>query len=427
MANNGIKITAPVSMTDIATVLGDSTDMAQSENVNIWSKNKPFEPHENLFIVQDDAARRKAAYGFYWWNWVYEAEAPFADNATTLLNLAIANSGKWLRKEITVSRMGDFDGYNHQAKRPYRYDATTPNLGATYYLRPVHDYTDPNVEIVMSDMPDFTGDWSISVADMHIVVIYRMKGSSSSATSVWTGFTIADLDNGLIGSATSINLPALNGLARREYDCIFAATNLPDSESMEDIDGNTPVFFYLPESLLTLVRKEGLSWSWGNVFNGETFRGMLLEDSNYNYIFDATAWVNRVYMALVIKNEFDQDLDWQISIKVWDGSNDSISDATEVFRATSSEWSRILESGQTINFEDTSEIQFDLVDVGGSWAAGNLRMAVNFDYKYQSASQWTQRHFNLLSGAVEQYHATDGYTLYDIIQTIPDYGQPIIF
>ena len=148
-------------------------------------------------------------------------------------------------------------------------------------------------------------------------------------------------------------------------------------------------------------------------------------DSNYNYIFDATAWVDRVYMALVIKNEFDQDLDWQISIKVWDGSNDSISDAAEVFRATSSEWSWILESGQTINFED-SEIQFDLVDVGGSWAAGNLRMAVNFDYKYQSASQWTQRHFNLLSGAVEQYHATDGYTLYDIIQTIPDYGQSII-
>ena len=64
MANDVIKITAPVSMTDIATVLGESKDMARSGNVKPWAKNKPFEAHENPYVAQDDAARKRGAYGF---------------------------------------------------------------------------------------------------------------------------------------------------------------------------------------------------------------------------------------------------------------------------------------------------------------------------------------------------------------------------
>jgi hypothetical protein len=105
MGNNGIKITAPVSATDIATVIGESENMARSQNVKPWSKCKPFETHDNPHKLQDDVARKKAAYGFYWWNVSQEQDAPFELSAYHLYEKIMGmTDDSWQLKPITVSR-----------------------------------------------------------------------------------------------------------------------------------------------------------------------------------------------------------------------------------------------------------------------------------------------------------------------------------
>ena len=113
MGVNGTKITAPVSMTDIATVLGESVDMANSGNINPWAKYKPFKTNGNPYKPQTDADRKDAAWGFYFDS--DDPNAPCARNAKDLFDKIVYEDINWARKDIDVSRMGDFDGYNHAA------------------------------------------------------------------------------------------------------------------------------------------------------------------------------------------------------------------------------------------------------------------------------------------------------------------------
>lgn len=62
--SNGI-ITAPVSLSDIAAVIGDNTDMARSDRINKWSRCKPFRD-PSLYFDSDEAreaARKSVFYG----------------------------------------------------------------------------------------------------------------------------------------------------------------------------------------------------------------------------------------------------------------------------------------------------------------------------------------------------------------------------
>ena len=228
--------------------------LCTSPNINKWSKNKPFVVANgtNLRKAQTDEARRLAAYGFYWWNYILENEAPFADNPTTLLNKAIANEGNWAYKRPTeIFRARDFDGYRHAAVAPYRYDINSPDLGQNNYCKPTTDPYDPDVDIRVSDMPDFLGEYSGSTADLNVAIIHRIKGSTGAPVVTYTGYTVAQMDTNSI-EATKINMGALGNAVRKSYDVIFAAT----STSSADEDG---VWLYLPDSLRQIDFKAGLS------------------------------------------------------------------------------------------------------------------------------------------------------------------------
>lgn len=398
MANDGIKITAPVGMSDIATVIGDSTDMAQSENINDWSKNKPFEPHENFYEVQDDAARRKAAYGFYWWNRTIESNAPFASSAKDLLEKAIANNGKWLRKPITVSRIGDFDGYNHRAQPPYAYSGTQALAQNPKYLMVVSDPGDTNIEIRLSDMPDFTGDWDMPMTDLRIVVIYRNKISNGAVTIVDTGKTIGNLDvDPFTIESGAVALPS-----EGKYDVIWAATNYYDVES-----GDTELWMYLPNSLATLTLEAGLviGFEWGS---GE-FEAY---DDSGNQITTDSGIVGSMQFYLDGKNNFGYNLDIEYIFKVWN-RNDSAQGYEFAYTAAQYQ--------ETVSDNYFYPLDSEIIINNGEVAAKPSDCMVTLDIRSRrSGSQeaWSVKHYNFLTEQMESYASTeaDGVSVWDIIQ-----------
>ena len=397
MGNNGTKITAPVSMTDIATVIGDSTDMANSVNINDWSKNRPFEPHENLYIVQDDAARRKAAYGFYWWNFTRESEAPFASNAKDLLDRAIANNGKWKRKPITVSRMGDYDGYNHAARPPYAYSGTSNDAAAQnpkYLMVTSADPNNPNIEITLSDMPDFTGDWGMSMGDLELVVIYRRHDLNGTPYVLNTGMYIADLDV----SPYTVESGGLSLTSNGTWDYIWAATN------------NDDLWMYLPNSLGTMVLADGLviKWEWGS---GE-FEAY--NTSGYTITSDSGV-VESMQFYLTGENKYGHDLDIEYTLKIWNRSN-----ANEGYEYAITKIYDIETIGEYFQpLWDTVEINTAEVSAKPS----DCMLTLDMRYKRSGASateQWTSKHYNFLTEQLESYASTeaDGVSVWDIIQYV---------
>lgn len=225
MANDGIKITAPVSMTDIATVIGDSTDMAQSENINGWSKNKPFEPHENFYEVQDDAARRKAAYGFYWWNVSQEEEAPFALAAAYVFDKAIDANGEWKwKKPVTTDRMSDFDGYDHSAILPYRYtDKTAGGDSDHWKILELEMLPVAESNVVAESMPSVFGT---EIMDYMVKFIYsRMEnGERVEVKVIDVGCFVGDLSAANKITAEFKVPPTVQG-EPHYYSYVWAATN----------------------------------------------------------------------------------------------------------------------------------------------------------------------------------------------------------
>lgn len=423
-----------ISLDDIATCLRDYRVTSQgrrdlgllatSPNINKWSKNKPFvvlgnndHPHK----VQTDDDRRDAAYGFYWWNYVLESDAPFANNPTTLLDKAIANNGGWLYKRPTdVFRIQDFDNYKHNALIPYRYDIGSPDLGRNNYIMPVTDPFDENIEIRVSDMPDFLGEYSGSASDLNVAIIHRIKGGTGSPTVTYTGYTVADMDSNNI-EATHVNMGSLGSAIKKSYDVIFAAT----STSSTDEDG---VWLYLPDSLKTIDFKAGLTWAWESVFlSGETYNGMLMLDAQENVLSAATDTVRYINFSFGIRNQFQSNLDWRMQVLAWDSESETIDEAQTIWVTDSTEWGTISKNNGYLVFTDAGDpIRLDMIDVNGDRQMQHIKIAFNFQYKFTENTGYISSHIDFSTGAFGTYEATDGFTLYELSQNyIPNYGQLI--
>ena len=225
MGNSGTKITAPVSMTDIATVIGESTDVARSGNIKSWAKYKPFESHDNPYIVQDEAARKKGAYGFYWWNVNQEEEAPFELSAYHLYEKIMGmTDDSWQLKPVSRSRMGDFVGYDHNAHMPYAYgcDSSTHDHNKEVYLTMESGLSEGN--LIIEDMPAVFGT---EIADYSVRCIYRKSGESDIHIAD-SGYYVGDLSASNYASVAFRVPPTVKGNTDVYY-YIWAATNADDS------------------------------------------------------------------------------------------------------------------------------------------------------------------------------------------------------
>lgn len=387
--------------------------LCTSPQIRKWSKHKPFivrGDNDHPYGVQTEDDRRDAAYGFYWWNYVLENEAPFANSASACLDKAIANNGDWAYKKPTnIFRVQDFDGYLRTAEPPYRVDINSPDLGQNNYVRAVHDPNNANIEITLSDMPDFNGDYAGSCADMNIVYLWRMKGTTA-LNMHFTDLKVSDIDGQTAEGVdpVHINMGQLGSYTRKEYDFCVAAT----TASSADDDG---AWVYLPNSLKTIVFKEGVVWVYSDVFNGETFNGFLINPTSGAY--DSND-VQDFAIGFTIKNEFDNAIDYRVTILIWnEGEGELINDA----------WTLYTDVGQIAKggaiYEDlTFEIP---ADVSGSHTANGLKIAINFDYKNVANTDYIHRHINLLTERFETYEAEDGYTLAEIRANRPNYANPI--
>ena len=238
MGNSNGKIFAPVSTTDIATVIGDTTDMGKSDNVNVWAKYKPIEAKGNPYHSQTDEDRKAAAWGILWD--VDNDESPCARAATILYEKANQNSAEWKWEKPTISRMGDFIGYNHNAINPYSYENLSGNNDhiKRFVLRQSRS---SDAELILNIMPEID---DVALENYAIVGIYKRDGITPEIAE--TGYTLYDLDV-LKEIPLDIRVKPTVEDEPHYYDMIFAATNQFESGY------NNARWIYFPNSILSFA------------------------------------------------------------------------------------------------------------------------------------------------------------------------------
>lgn len=418
-----------VSTYEIATCLDDSRlntrgqrdlgMLCTSPKIDIWAKNKPFVVADGVKEreEQSDEARRLAAYGFYWWNLSLDADAPFGRSATECMAKAIEKNGAWeYKRPYRVFRALDFNGYSHLARIPYQYDTASGNLGNTNSFRALRDVNDPKVEITLSQMPDFSGDFNGSVSDLNLVIIYRQK--NGTVTNVrFTPYKVSDLDAGVTTSPESFSFPALNGATSRDWYVLFAATNAQSADDVDDV-----FYLYLPESLMLINQRVGVSWQYETAFvYGESFYGLVPANSGYEVITGRNDEASYLFLGMSFLNQFENAINWRIQFLAWnEAEGEDISSAWEIYTASGT-----LSKGSRFYFEDAGDtVEVSLRDVPTP-TLGNTKIAVNFWYKDVANTSYISKHFDLLNGSLGDYSASSGVTLYDLIR-YANMAQPII-
>lgn len=222
MIENGVKIKAPVSMTNIATVIGDSTDMGQSENVNIWAKYKPFRSRSaKPKKEQTDADRKVAAWGFYFDS--SDPNAPCDRSATELINKILNENVDWTWERPILSRFGDFDGYNHAAVVPYSQYLLSSNIDHIKRVQLLQS-SSPNAEMLMNLMPEVDG---VPMDDYAIACIFREVNNPASEVAI-TPDNLYGLTE-YFSTEVSFKVPLTTKYETRNFEYIFAATNAEES------------------------------------------------------------------------------------------------------------------------------------------------------------------------------------------------------
>ena len=227
-------------MTDIAQVLGDTTEMAKSEKINEWSGRKPVRSASRSRLTDAQMAALNFGFNIGGIDGNNNATAVFDTDPNAALNKAIASEGKWeyLRPRGSAynehERMSDFDGYNHNAPSPYR--CFIP-LTTNQENPPVDIWESSNCEIPIESLKGtiFADD----ISDYHVALLWRKKGQASGI-----GYEISSQTVGqsLATGATVRMYP--NFPTAGEYDVVFAVTEADASNPYED----DKAWVYLPNT-----------------------------------------------------------------------------------------------------------------------------------------------------------------------------------
>ena len=219
------------------------------------------------------------------------------------------------------------------------------------------------------------------------------------------GYTIGELDAGNTTDPKTLTFPALT-TSLREWDVIFAATNAQSADDTDDV-----FYLYRPESLTTIAQKLGITWQYENVFvYGETFYGIVPANSGGEVVTQPNDEVSEIFLGMSFLNQFDHAIDWKMQVYAWnENEGDTMADAYTIYTD-----SGVLQQGARHYFEDAGDsIVVSLVDIADPTLANTL-IAINFQYKDTRNSGYISKHFNLLSGSLDQYEASAGVSLYDL-------------
>lgn len=238
--SNG-KITAPVSMTDIAQVLGDSTDVCKSPNINMWSARKPIRHPSRKKLTDAQMAQYNYGFAIMTSDDVPSDQSIYATDANEAMNKAIASGGKWtyLRPRGSAynehSRMLDFEGYNHHAPAPYLVSPSNTTTNQPNIWTEIGEAVGCEIPVQNLEGTVFGDDLS----DYHVACLWRKKWQDEGIQVQVSDETIGD------SLALGYRLRFTPNFSESgSYDMVFALTNADMDAPYED----DKVWIYLPDT-----------------------------------------------------------------------------------------------------------------------------------------------------------------------------------
>lgn len=359
--------------------------LCSSTQVNKWAKNKPMESMANPYAVQDDNMKKMSAYGFYWWNISQEANAPFATSASALLTKAINNKGEWKVRPLSVYRLGDFDGYDHSAVRPYDYYTFEQDYISTRRMYIANILEGRNIQIRLSDMPN-VDVMEGTIADWNVVFIY--KDESNTIRAIDTGMTVRELHTRIstednISTNAEVSLTPVTDNSVKNYDYVWAATNAYlGGESAE----NRWVYFPNSYGQMRLVAAFLAEYS----YNDAPF---VLLDNLGNDISrtDTSTLINAVQFGLSFTSQYEFPIKVECKLRYLDSSSSSnpeYSLTKTTYGVTTSETTEFFETYNIGNYVDAT--------------SNYLKLALEIrTYNSNTNVLLSTQHLNLLTGKLE--------------------------
>lgn len=202
-----------INMSTIASMIGDSTDMSRSEDINKWSKRK-FVRHSSRSRLTD-SQMQEVNYGF---------DIPVFTRST-LYSATLPSQRVWKylkpRSGVDPSRMGDMEGYFHNAQKkntrlvpPYSNNEMYLNEVFRFGIETEVSGTDSTSGLKVADL-HATGSYTGSIIGLSIVLVFFERNSNGNDYAKYafnTGWTVTEvieighfeLDNLLPFAANSV-------------------------------------------------------------------------------------------------------------------------------------------------------------------------------------------------------------------------------
>lgn len=334
-------ITAPVDMTDIADALNvgslDLGTLCTSGKVNMWSKNKPV--RYKTYNALTDLQRQQANYGI---DFSKAHDTTYEGCLEKALDVDESERCKYHYLQPRGGadepyRMLDFDGYRHNAEKPYGYTLSHLKGDENGW---VDAYINANADLTLADLNPSELDTS-DINACNLVILLRKVGETSGGYCFFAKsesgayITLADIKD-INSAAPVMRFTVPSG---GNWNLIVAITTAKES----DVNNDDMFFMYLPESLFTFeYDPDYMGFVWvlpeDNSVHAQTSTGA--------GISNASVEVDRlnVQMAVEVNNDYEKVITGTVKIELGTSVanfDDESQSATFDFSLSPGEWKNI--------------------------------------------------------------------------------------
>lgn len=191
MSNSSGIISAPVSMKDVQTVLGDSStslaSLCTSLSISMWAKYKPVPSNEKFLDIKTGYRGKGYNCGISY---------STANSVSGIRELYSQTNNGYSYERPSVYRLADFNGYNHRAEAPiqgYSFESECVNTNFTCSCEQGITTTTGDV-LTIKDILNLTDD------DNYYFGVGLCKGTNTTPTFFKTADTAFDYSVSFKGS-----------------------------------------------------------------------------------------------------------------------------------------------------------------------------------------------------------------------------------
>lgn len=298
-----------ITLAEIALCLGGQRDLGMlctSPEINRWSKNKPFvanADNDHIRGVQNAEDRYNAAYGFYWEEHIDDDNSPVARAALYAFERGVSNEDWNYNMPMAIFRLRDFDGYYHNAKKPYSCEVLSQELSSTKRFMMTTDMSDSDIEIRMSDMPP-VGPHEDNPSDMEVVLLCR-NTQSNDLSVVYTGEMVYNLDGAYGMVEASLKVKPTTADEPQFYEAVFAAWN---GREIRD----NPRWIYFPNTyaVTSMTGFYMIKYDWNEIAFAASNVNNYPLTSNTQAVRSISLWIDNLY-------NLDYVPEGMVIIKIW--------------------------------------------------------------------------------------------------------------